>query len=103
MTHSIKPVDDKTEKFLGVLTEIVNEMDRAHMLHGRTSMLGPELSEGNRLAILVEEVGEVAKEMCEGEIAQRETDWAAQRKELIQVAAMATAWVVAGDRKEYPV
>jgi NTP pyrophosphatase (non-canonical NTP hydrolase) len=44
----------------------------------------------SRFAILAEEVGEVAREF--NEATGRSLDRAALRKELIQVAAMATAW-----------
>lgn len=45
-----------------------------------------------RLAILTEEVGEVAKEFNEAEHDGRPVDLARLRKELVQVAAMAGAW-----------
>jgi len=48
------------------------------------------------LAILTEEVGEVAKEIAEGRIAP--FDGAAYRAELVQVAAVAVAMVEAYDR-----
>jgi NTP pyrophosphatase (non-canonical NTP hydrolase) len=43
-----------------------------------------ECTDGQALAILVEKVGEVARAMCEGK---------GLRDELIQVAAVAVAWV----------
>jgi NTP pyrophosphatase (non-canonical NTP hydrolase) len=45
----------------------------------------------HRLAILVEEVGEVAREFCEARHCG-EFDLVNLRKELIQVAAMSGAW-----------
>lgn len=49
-----------------------------------------ECTDGQALAILVEEVGEVARAMCEGK---------GLRDELIQVAAVAVAWVERLDNK----
>lgn len=49
--------------------------------------------EANWLAILAEEVGEASDEIAHG-------DTAALRGELVQVAAVATAWVEAIDRRE---
>lgn len=74
--------------------EIADERDRAHGKHGSTSMEGlhPSDTTGRRLRILLEEVGEVAKEFNEAEHERRIVDMQALRKELIQVAAMAGAW-----------
>jgi hypothetical protein len=75
----------------GVWAETAAERTRAHQLHGSTSM--EELPELDmcRLSILVEEVGEVAKEFNEARH-NGKFDVAALRKELVQVAAMAGAW-----------
>jgi hypothetical protein len=77
------------------LDAIQAEATRAHLKHGEYSMLGPNYSSGDRLAILVEEVGEVAHELTYdlggpgvGEGRREELV-----KELIQVAAMAASWV----------
>ena len=51
------------------------------------------LSAGQKLAILVEEVGEVARAICD-------RDPEHMREELIQVAAVAVAWVEALSRVE---
>jgi NTP pyrophosphatase (non-canonical NTP hydrolase) len=53
---------------------------------GRTPM-SPEMTDGERLAILVEEVGEVAKAMT------HDGDRSGLVKELIQVCAMSAAWI----------
>lgn len=78
----------------GIWSEVKLERIRAHMKHGLTSMESSDALDatGRRLRILVEEVGEVAKEFNEAEHDQRMVDAAALRKELIQVAAMAGAW-----------
>jgi NTP pyrophosphatase (non-canonical NTP hydrolase) len=62
----------------------------------------PEVNHYERLAMLAEEVGEVAKEtlgQAEGKLAHdNDVDRASLRKELIQVAAVAVAWIEALDR-----
>ena len=74
------------------LAAIQAEATRAYLLHGTDSMLGPEQTSGQRLAILVEEVGEVAHELTydQGGRDGRRDELV---KELIQVAAMAASWV----------
>lgn len=68
------------------------ERERAHAKHGYTSMESSPPDTLRRLAILTEEIGEVAKEFNDAEHDGRPVDLAALRKELIQVAAMAGAW-----------
>jgi hypothetical protein len=76
---------------LSVLQEVGHEvMDSVHK-HGAESMLAGQ-PDGVALGILVEEVGEVARALTYDEGDRDEL-----REELIQVAAMATAWVVALD------
>lgn len=74
------------------LTAIQAEATRAHLRHRQQSMLGPHRTNGDRLAILVEEVGEVARELTydHGGPHGRRAELV---KELIQVAAMAASWV----------
>lgn len=77
------------------LSAIQAEATRAHLKHGEHSMLGKHYSSGDRLAILVEEVGEVAHELTydqggPGVGAGRRDELV---RELIQVAAMAASWV----------
>jgi NTP pyrophosphatase (non-canonical NTP hydrolase) len=76
------------------LTAIQAEATRAYLKHGDHSMLGPK-SDDRRLAILTEEVGEVARELNDAEIDGREVDRDKLVKELIQVGAMAATWVEA--------
>lgn len=52
-----------------------------------------DIPAGAKLAVLVEEVGEVARAICE-------RDPEAMREELVQVAAVAVAWVEALSRVE---
>lgn len=69
------------------VTTVEAEAIRAHLKHGRHSMMNPAMDMGERLAILVEEVGEVAHAMTYDVNKLPEL-----RKELIQVAAMALSW-----------
>lgn len=82
-----------SEKYLALsdltLSAIQAEATRARVKHGEHSMLGPRYSSGERLAILVEEVGEVAHELTYDQAGDRDK----LVKELIQVAAMAASWV----------
>lgn len=80
-----------TERF-DVYAEVRAERERAHAKHGDTSMEAFPVDDMNRLAILVEEVGEVAMEFNDARHDDQGVDVWALRKELIQVAAMAVAW-----------
>ena len=71
------------------LDAIQAEATRAHLKHGQNSMLGEQYSPHERLAILVEEVGEVAHELTY----DQDGDRVKLVKELIQVAAMAASWI----------
>lgn len=71
------------------LSAIQAEATSAHLRHGEHSMLSPHYSNGDRLAILMEEVGEVAHELTYDQDGDRDK----LVKELIQVAAMAATWV----------
>lgn len=51
----------------------------------------PQLPDDARLAVLVEEVGEVARELCERRIGNGDTQ--RLRTELVQLAAVAVAWI----------
>lgn len=87
------------------LDAIQAEATRAHLKHGENSMLGAGQTDDRRLAILTEEVGEVAKELNDAAIRQSAypstaaavgtLDRDALVKELIQVAAMAATWIEA--------
>lgn len=59
-------------------------------LDGKTCA-SPWMLDGDKLAVLMEEVGEVAREVCEARAERREPS-PNLRVELIQVAAVAVAW-----------
>lgn len=73
-----------------VLADVVTERRRQYGKFGDTNPLsvGPDT---HRLACLSEEFGEAAREVCEGELFGNLTD-ANLYKELVQVAAVATAF-----------
>lgn len=76
------------------LSAVQAEATKAYLRHGDHSMLGAAVTESDRLAILTEEVGEVARELNEDRLGNLGDDWRDRRvKELIQVAAMALTWV----------
>lgn len=75
-----------------VYVEIAAERERAHAKHGQTSMESQPADAPMRLSILMEEVGEVAKEFNEGRHRGEGPDLALLRAELIQVSAMSAAW-----------
>jgi hypothetical protein len=77
------------------LDAIQAEATRAHLRHGANSMLGTGHSHGDRLAILTEETGEVARELNEARIGGRDIDRDHLVTELTQVAAMAATWIEA--------
>lgn len=61
-----------------------------HLWPGHTC--SDDIPTGSKLAMLMEEVGEVARELCE-EAQGRPLNTNRLRKELVQVAAVAAAWV----------
>lgn len=71
------------------LDAIQAEATRAHIRHGSKSMLGTCYTNHERLAILVEEVGEVAHELTYDQTGDKDK----LVIELIQVAAMAATWI----------
>ena len=77
-----------------VYTEIAAERERAHDKHGDSSMRSHDHLDPLRLAVLMEEVGEVARVMNEVRHGNstRCIGYVELRKELIQVAAMAAEW-----------
>lgn len=77
---------------MSIYDEIAAERARALAKHGDGSMDRASRTDPIRLAILVEEVGEVAKEFNDARHDLSDLDLEALRKELIQVAAMAAAW-----------
>lgn len=80
--------------------EVYDERVRAHEKHApRGSMEVKTWNHPIWLPVLTEEVGEVAKELCEQQLGNQDKDTTMEniRKELIQVAAMSTAWIAAID------
>jgi YD repeat-containing protein len=96
-THTL-PID----KSPSVYQEVHNERERAHAKHGAYNNSREQTTWGDAewLPVLVEEVGEVAHELTYDADALLLRRKAALRKELIQVAAMACAWIDAIDRGE---
>lgn len=91
--------------------EITAERERAHRKHGSTSMESCDPLADRRLRVLVEEVGEVARVLNDAEHivlgrADEESERALVpirlREELVQVAAMAVAWIAALDGEALP-
>lgn len=89
-----------------VFDEINAERLRAHAKHGATSMESCDRFADRRLRVLVEEVGEVAQVLNDREhnldrfVDDSYPTMAAEqdlRSELVQVAAMAVAWIAAID------
>lgn len=77
----------------GLHAEVSREVHRAHEKHGELSMVAVNgKTQAERLVILVEEVGEVARALT-----YDEGDRANLREELVQVAAMAVSWLYALD------
>jgi NTP pyrophosphatase (non-canonical NTP hydrolase) len=87
MTQRLKLVDE----------DVAAERERAHLIHGESSMRAFPPLDMNRLAILMEEAGEVAKGFNELRHGNVDEDTLRQSlyEELIQVAAMATDWAAA--------
>lgn len=75
-----------------VYEEILEERERAHAKHGDKSMEGLPIDHPTRITILMEEVGEVAREFNEANLRGDGVNPKLLRSELIQVAAMAAAW-----------
>lgn len=74
------------------LDAIQAEATRAYLRHGDKSMFGVSFND-ERLPILIEEVGEVARAMNDERLGKLADDNASLIRELIQVAAMAATWV----------
>jgi hypothetical protein len=82
-----------------IYDDIRTERERAHAAHGTTSMEALAITDLARLAVLVEEMGEVAREFNDarhhasgqsGTMSGVSLD--RLRNELVQLAAIAAAW-----------
>lgn len=80
-------------------SDVHRERIRAHIKHdvNNHSMERREWTDPVWLPVLTEEVGEVARVLCEGEDGLTAKDAVRLREELVQVAAMAVAWIDAID------
>lgn len=63
------------------------------------SCASPLLLDDDRLPILGEEFGEVCRELCEARAERREPSAVKLRDELVQLAAVAVAWIEAVDER----
>jgi len=88
--------DFSTGGFEEVLSQVALERQRQDQLKAlgkfQYTCADPQPGSGAKLAILMEEVGEVARELNEDGMAFK------LREELIQVAAVACAWIEALNR-----
>jgi hypothetical protein len=87
--HTMRKIGDTYPRMFDALTlDAVNaEFVRAQVKHNGRTPADREMTNAERLPILVEEVGEVARAMT------YDSDLDNLVSELIQVAAMALAWV----------
>lgn len=65
----------------------------------RYTCADPEMTDPERLAVLMEEVGEAARAVLEMGNLANDTHRTELRKELVQVAAVAASWVAGMDRR----
>lgn len=87
-------VSTKDRLQIDLLTEVAVERERQDMRWGTQDHDDPRW-----LAILTEELGEVAREVVE-ELAIPRSRGYQIREELVQVAAVAVAWLEAIDRRQ---
>lgn len=88
------------DKRLDILSDVMDERLRQDKLkaEGRfTHTCADAISNPSRLAVLVEEVGEVARSVVENEGLANDRHHKELRKELIQVMAVCLAWVEGWD------
>lgn len=79
-----------------VLVEVLRERRRQEELRRRGKFphtcAAREIGPADKLAVLAEEFGEVARHVCEHAIDPARLDRMKLRKELVEVAAVAVAW-----------
>lgn len=79
------------------------ESIRAQVKHGDKGMLNPAMPNDERLATLVEEVGEVAELLTYDKRQAAGDQWKDMLvSELIQVANVALSWAQVADSQSYP-
>jgi NTP pyrophosphatase (non-canonical NTP hydrolase) len=71
-----------------IIDAIAQERKRQEEKHGEFSVAGPFKSDAERLVILVEEVGEVARALQDGDAESENL-----RAEIVQCAAVCVAWL----------
>lgn len=102
LEEEIEKTEEDVLRMLAALESVRDERTRQEWLKqaGRFEFTpaDPGMSNGQRLGCLMEELGEVARAMLEGENAVNDKHDVDLRKELIQVAALAVAWVEYLDR-----
>lgn len=78
-----------------IVRELAAEANRAHHLHGETSMRSAEWNHPRRVTILVEELGEIAEVMNDLDHGKLEPIRAVvdAREELVQLGAMVLDWI----------
>lgn len=96
MRNPMASLSDRT-----VYEKVHLERIRAHAKHDAAdgSMERKPWDHPVWLPVLTEEVGEVARVLCEDELGNEPDARARLRDELVQVAAMACAWISALDGK----
>lgn len=96
---AVFPLATVSKKTFFALCDVANERDRQERKCAQKRAEGqewrtcadPEMSDEVKLAVLVEEVGEVSRELCDARAERRPPD-PNLRVELIQVAAICVAW-----------
>jgi hypothetical protein len=90
---------------MAVYGDIRAQREKAHAVHGPTSMEALAITDPARLAVLVEELGEVARELNDARHHTSSPSSAVPganldrlRSELVQLAATAAAWADNIDR-----
>ena len=78
-----------------MIGDVLRERQRQEDLHAPRTCANPDMPDGDKLAVLTEEVGEVAKALCERDEYDTGLFAKALRDELIHVAAVAVAWAEA--------
>lgn len=98
--HRLPPLTPSESRLLEVFTLVEAERNRQEQLKAEGKFLftcaDDAMADTERLAVLTEEVGEVAREVLELQnLVEEKGDVDRLRTELVQVAAIAVAWVEA--------
>lgn len=98
MTHSTVVYDATTAALKAIRTERERQDQLKAAGRFEHTCADPEMTDLDCLPILGEEYGEVCKALCEKMGLVNDLTKSNLRKELIQVAAVATAWIERLDR-----